>query len=58
MTTLIPTKCVLLPIRFQFKKYFEHNNNLDTTLTLYNNLMNNSNNNTPIEHFIQRQLWQ
>lgn len=52
------TKGVLLPINFQFKKFFEHDNNLDKTLTIYEQLTKNTNNETEIKHFVQGKLWQ
>jgi hypothetical protein len=51
------SKGVLLPLHFQFKKTFEHNDNLANSLSLYEQLINNSNEQTQIKHFIQGELW-
>lgn len=51
------TKGVLLPLHFQFKTFFEHENNFDMTLKMYEQLKISSNNKTQIKHFIQGQLW-
>lgn len=55
----VTTKGVLLPIRFQIKKFFELNNNLDTALKLYNDLINCpvSEVNFSMSNFIQGSLW-
>jgi len=45
-----------MPIQFQFKSYFELNDNLHKTLTEYERLMNSSNN-TVLVHFVQGALW-
>jgi len=36
----ISTKAILMPLKFQFKKYFELNNNLNLALKHYNSLIN------------------
>jgi len=50
------TKGILMSIDFQFKSYFEHNDNLLKTLTHYDYLIKNSNG-TDLEHFVQGTLW-
>lgn len=50
-------KGVLFPLHFQFKNFFEHDNNLDKTLTIYEQLTNNPNNGTQIKNFVQGKLW-
>jgi len=51
------TKGVLLPLHFQFKKFIEHDNNLYKSLTICEQLTNNTNNETQIKHFVQGKLW-
>ncbi|KAF0714943.1 Uncharacterized protein FWK35_00018261, partial [Aphis craccivora] len=46
------TKGILMPLQFQFKSYFEYNDNLHSTLTEYERLMNTSDN-TVLAHFVQ-----
>lgn len=48
------TKGILLPLQFQFKTYFEHNDNLIKTLNQIKEL--NKPNNV-LSHFIQGKLW-
>lgn len=50
------TKGILMPIDFQFKSFFEHNDNLLKTLTHYNYLKKTSDG-TDLAHFIQGCLW-
>jgi len=50
------TKGILMPIQFQFKSFFEYDNNLSKTLTHYQYLTNNSDD-TILTHFIQGALW-
>ncbi|KAE9522645.1 hypothetical protein AGLY_016950 [Aphis glycines] len=50
------TKGILMPIQFQFKSFFENDNNLNKTLTHYQYLKNNSDD-TILTHFIQGALW-
>lgn len=50
------TKGILMPIQFQFKSFFEYDNNLNKTLTHYQYLTNNSDD-TILTHFIQGALW-
>jgi len=45
-----------MPLQFQFKSYFEHNDNLHSTLTEYERLMNTSDD-TVLAHFVQGALW-
>jgi len=47
------TKGLLMPMKFQFKKFFEHGNNLQLSLDRINNL-NSSNS---LKNFIQGDLW-
>jgi len=51
-------KGVLLPIKFQLKKYFEfnNNNNLNTSLKHYEYLMNTSGDNL-IKHYVHGKQW-
>lgn len=53
------TKGILMPLKFQFKSYFEQNNNLDLALTLYNNLISHpvTDENFSLSNFIQGSLW-
>jgi len=53
------TKGVLMPLKYQFKKYFELNNNLNIQLKRYNNLINYpvSDENCHMTNFIQGSLW-
>lgn len=55
----INTKAVLMPLRFQFKKYFELDNNLNFALSRYKNLINCpiSEDNCSMTNFIQGSLW-
>lgn len=55
----ISTKAILMPLKFQFKKYFELNNNLNLALQRYNYLINCpvSDHNCSMTHFIQGSLW-
>jgi len=50
------TKGILMPLQFQFKSYFEHNDNLHSTLTEYERLMSTSDD-TVLAHFVQGALW-
>jgi len=50
------TKGVLLPLQFQFKKFFEHGDNFKEQYTRFNHYKNNQS--TSIEHFVQGSLWQ
>jgi len=51
-------KGVLMPLKYQFKKYFELNNNLNLELKCYNSLINYlvSDENCYMTHFIQGYL--
>lgn len=53
------TKGVLMPLKYQFKKYFELNNNLNIQLKRYNNLISYpvSDENCYMTNFIQGSLW-
>jgi len=55
----ISTKAILMPLKFQFKKYFELNNNLNLAIKHYNYLINLPvlDDNCPITNFIQGSLW-
>lgn len=48
------TKGVLLPLRFQFKRYLEHGNNFNNMYEKLNTLSIDSNN---ISNFVQGELW-
>lgn len=50
------TKGVLLPLQFQFKKFFENGDNFKEQYTRLNYYKNNQS--TSIEHFVQGSLWQ
>jgi len=50
------TKGILMPIQFQFKSFFEHNDNLLKTLTEYEHLTNTSDDKV-LAHFVQGALW-
>lgn len=52
-------KGILMPLRFQFKKYFEQNNNLNFALNRYDKLMNLSvlDEHGALSNFIQGSLW-
>lgn len=47
------TKGLLMPIKFQFKKFFEHGNNFQLSLDRLNNL----NSSGSLKNFIQGDLW-
>lgn len=51
------SKGILLQLHFQFKKTFEQNENLANSLSLYEQLINNSSDQTQIKHFVQGELW-
>lgn len=53
------TKGILMPLNFQFKKYFEQNNNLNLALNRYNELISCSvlDQNSILTNFIQGSLW-
>jgi len=55
----VSTKGILMPLKFQIKKYFEQNNNLTTQLNLYNSLISCpvSNINYSMSNFVQGSLW-
>jgi len=48
-------KGIILPLQFQFKTFFETNNNLNKTLSHYSDLMNDKN--ASLRNFIQGSLW-
>ena len=50
------SKGILLPLHFQFKKTYEQNENLANSLSLYEQLINNSSHQTQIKHFVQGEL--
>lgn len=52
-------KGILMPLKFQFKKYFEQNNNLNLALDRYDKLMNLSvlDKHCNLSNFIQGSLW-
>lgn len=55
----ISTKAILMPLKFQFKKYFELNNNLNLAIKRYNYLIHCpvSDENCLMTNFIQGSLW-
>jgi len=52
-------KGISMPLKFQIKKYFEQNNNLDFAHKRYDNLINSSvsNENYNLSNFVQGSLW-
>ncbi|KAF0717400.1 Uncharacterized protein FWK35_00025683 [Aphis craccivora] len=48
-------KGIILPLQFQFKTFFETNNNLNKTLTRYSDLMNDKN--ASLRNVVQGNLW-
>lgn len=52
-------KGISMPLKFQIKKYFEQNNNLDIILKHYDYLINSpiSNENYNLSNFVQESLW-
>jgi len=52
-------KGILMPLKFQFKTYFEQNNNLNLSLHRYDKLINHSvlDRNYTLSNFIQGSLW-
>lgn len=55
----VKTKGVIMPLQFQFKTFFELDNNLNSALERYYNLINNPviDENCSITNFIQGSLW-